>query len=117
MTYHPTRNLPAKDFKAYLPRDYRKKTVNLIVTETCHLHDVNWSGGTKNTYSLVRLADNESVTPRLDQYAPWENRYEGAKIPMQSGFLIICTGHFCGKERTATIHVHPADMPKLLETT
>jgi hypothetical protein len=56
----------------------------------------------------IRTADHLSVPH------PMDNEAEGARVALKPDHVIICTGHFCGKESMMTIYVHPANMPKLI---
>jgi hypothetical protein len=53
-------------------------------------------------------------TDKHNAVAPWENRAEGATIPIPQGHVVVSCGHFCGKPSMLSIYVHPVDMPKLL---
>lgn len=105
----------AKEFKRYLPASYRKRNVRIRAAETVGLYDLNWSGGTRSTYTVYTI-DGQMVsdTSRYSALHPWDNKAEGTKLPIPEGFLVVMTGHFCGKESTATLYVNPANMPKLL---
>ena len=46
--------------------------------------------------------------------APWENKAEGATVPVPQGHVVVQHGCFCGRPSILTITVHPADLPKLL---
>lgn len=94
---------------------YRKRKVVVHAAETVTLYNLNWDGGSRNVYSAVRLADMATDTKAtFGRPAPWENPYEGAKVPLAPGLAIAKTGTFCGKPSTLCLYVHPADMPKLL---
>jgi hypothetical protein len=95
--------------------EYRRKKVWVYVAETVTLHDLNWCGGTRMQYRGATL--NGQFAGSADKHnavAPWENRAEGATIPIPQGHVVVSCGHFCGKPSMLSIYVHPADMPKLL---
>ena len=105
----------AKEFRKFLPADYRKRDVYIRAADSVTLIDLNWSGGTRSIYS-IRTIDGAWVndTSRYSALAPWSNRAEGVKLPIPAGFVVVETGYFCGKPMTATICVHPSNMPQLL---
>lgn len=109
---------PAKEFKGILyatAGKYKKRTVRVVATESVHISDLNWSGGTRSSYRACTL-DGRPVG-NLDKYhrpAPWNNPAEGQTLPTVPGTVVVEFGYFCGKESVATIYVHPSDMPKLL---
>lgn len=86
--------------------------------EKVGLHDLNWSGGTRMVYTVYTLdGQRVSDTARYSVLAPWNNRAEGVQLPIPEGFVVVETGCFCGRDSTAVLHVHPANMPKLLPGT
>lgn len=107
---------PASEFKGFMRSvGCKKRNVSVQAAEKVTLCDLNWSGGTKSTYSIFTL-DGKPVsdTSRYSALAPWVNHAEGATIPLPQGFIIVRHGWFCGKESVPTIYVHPADMPCIL---
>lgn len=95
---------------------YRRKKVSIKASETVTFNDLNWSGGTRSEYRAVSLDGSQvgGSTLPYSARAPWDNPAEGASVPVPQGFAVIQGGCFCGKESMLTIHVNPADMPKLL---
>lgn len=94
---------------------YRRKKVRVVATETVTLHDLNWSGGTRNEYCAVYLRDGKvKKAPMLGNPHPMENEYEGARIAMRPDILIISTGVFMGKPAMMTIFCHPDNFPYLI---
>jgi hypothetical protein len=100
--------------KATFP-NYRKRTVYVKVTEKVTLRDLNWSGGTRSEYRACTI-DGRPIENKVNMSgpAPWNNPYEGKEIDLPVGALIVEGGHFCGKQRTLYINVHPDNMPKLI---
>lgn len=94
---------------------YRKRKVYLRASETVTLQELNWSGGSRSEYNTCTL-DGRAIGSTLPYSAvvPWENKAEGATLPIPSGMACVRGGFFCGKESTLTIIVNPADMPKYL---
>jgi len=76
------------------------------------LYDLNWSGGTKSDYIVIKL-DTLEIKP-VNALAPWLEYKEGMKIIVPSGFMIVSHNHFCGSDMRLTFYVNPVDAPKLL---
>lgn len=111
----PTKSVP---FIRKLFPDYKRRDIRIVPTEKVSFYDLNWSGGTRQSYSLVRLADEATLSlAHWSQAAPWDNPMEGATMDMKPGFLVVRTGFFCGKPSMLTIHVHPSNLTPLLPTT
>ena len=106
---------PAKQFKRFLPRDYKKRDVVIIENGKVTLHDLNWSGGTRLTYTVLD-ADGGPIsdTKKYSDMAPWENPAEGVTLPIPLGAIVVCTGHFCGKTAIAYIYANPGFVQKEL---
>jgi hypothetical protein len=115
MSIHTLRDEPA--LAAFVRRalpDYRKHKVIINVATSLELHDTYWSGGTRASYMAYDLATGASRG--APQYAPpqFGGPRTSPRVEIPEGVVIIQTGYFCGKVATATIHVHPSNMPKLL---
>lgn len=95
---------------------YRKRQVSVVAASSVCLHDLNWSGGTRSSYTAVDLSTMGVVggSSRYAAMAPWSNPAEGATLPIPEGFAVVRTGFFCGRELTATVYVNPANLQKLL---
>ena len=120
MTYVPPVTVPTKSvvlIKRLFPI-YRKRDVCIQVSNKVTFSDLNWSGGSRSTYTLVRLDDNATMSlAGWSTLAPWANPYEGAEFEMRPGFLVVQTGHFCGKESRMRIYVHPSNLTPMLQST
>ena len=73
-----------------------------------------WSGGSRDTYSAVRLSDGAGVAFPGQQAAPWDNRRIDRPIEMQPGIVVVCHTIFCGKDLGLRLYVHPADAAPML---
>jgi hypothetical protein len=94
---------------------YRKTKVVVRASEAVTLYDLNWSGGTRNEYKACTVAGEAAgSTAKYNACHPWSNPAEGQRMPIPKGMLVVEGGYFCGRERTLTLHVNPADMPKSL---
>lgn len=114
--------IPTKDVRSIAKLiEYRKRKIVIAPVTSVTLRGLNWSGGTRYEYTFMNLqaalqGDESAVkTPEFSIAPPWDNPAEGAEIQLEPGQAIVSHGHFCGKAMTATIYVHPSDMPKNLE--
>ena len=94
---------------------YRKHRVNIDLSGSVTLHDLNWSGGTRSEYKACTKIGKDAAAPDLNSPAPWDNKFEGKTIDIPLGFVVVRGGHFCGKQSTLTIYVNPNDAPKWFE--
>jgi len=105
----------AKDLPFARALGYRRRSARIIAQETVTFLNVNWSGGTKYEYHLVRLVDMETKSlAMLGDPAPWNNPAAGAKVAIQPGTVVVQAGWFCGKPAEMTVYVHPDNMARLL---
>ncbi len=95
--------------------EYRGRRFVIEARETVTLHDLNWSGGTRNQYRTATL-DGQAVgqSDRYNRMAPWENPAEGCTLQIPSGFVVVCRRQFQGRERPLAIYAHPRDLAALL---
>lgn len=107
----------AKNFKSIcLMLGYRRQKVRVIPTEAVRLTNLNWDGGTKNTYHSCDLVTGLVKSgAHLGQPHPWDNENEGARVAIPTNMAVIRTGFFMGKESLMEIYVRPENMPSLLE--
>lgn len=104
--------LPAKLFRKYLPSHYTKRDVYVKLTDKVSLYNLNWDGGSRYTYTALTI-DGGRVAGSTEKYsmmAPWNNPAEGMTMPVPSGYVVVQTGHFCGKQATAYLYVNPLDV-------
>lgn len=95
--------------------EYRKRKVCIEVTRTVKFYDLNWSGGTKNTYRACTV--NGNLIPskvNMNSPAPWNNQFEGREVEIPKNVVVVCFSYFCGQIVTMTIHVHPDNVPAQL---
>lgn len=94
---------------------YKGRKVAIRPVESVWFHDVNWSGGSRNQYRACTLDGRPTEKqPDTGARAPWDNPYDGLRVPTAQGFCIVEHCMFCGKDLGLRIYVHPSDMPKLL---
>ena len=94
--------------------NYKKHKAFFNVASSLTLHGTYWDGGSRSTYTAVRLADGFSLG--APQYAPpqFGGPREAPIVLIPVGVAIVETGTFCGKPATASVTVNPADVAKLL---
>lgn len=78
------------------------------------VYDLNWGGGTRNQYKLVKLGNFECRD--FPSFTPWANPIEGENFPMRQGYVLVEHSIFQGKNCGITIYAHPADGTKALAT-
>ena len=107
--------LPATEFRSICSQlGYRRRKVRVQATESVMLTDLNWSGGTRNTYHGLDIESGAIATAsQLSRPHPMDNEAEGARVALAPGKAIIRTGVFLGKEAMMVIYVHPSNMPRL----
>lgn len=95
--------------------EYKGRKFLVRASEQVTFSDLNFSGGTRNQYRACAI-DGASVESKfnMNSPAPWANPFEGKRIELPAGFLIVEHSVFCGQDCGLTIYANPADMPKLL---
>ena len=94
---------------------YRKRMVRIYATTEVRFSDLNWSGGTRAEYRACTINGRPlSSAYDMSAPAPWANPFEGKTVGLPVGAVIVEGGHFCGKEATLRINVHPENMPKFI---
>jgi hypothetical protein len=92
--------------------EYTGRKISVEFTETVHIHNTNWSGGSRNEYVAVNMESSE--VSELPEYAPWSNPVEGATVTLPTGAIIACHMMFCGHDLGIRIYANPSLAPKLL---
>ena len=91
---------------------YRGRRVTLEADETLDVRSY-WDGGSRDYFVFVRLADRKTLA--MPPQSPYDRQIRGAEVaPIPPGFVCVEKSIFCGKDVGITIHVNPADMPKML---
>lgn len=104
---------------AHLKGGYTGKTFRAEVTETVTIPAEAglWSGGSRETYQAIELATGRSIAASDNVSAPWDKERKDQRIALRSGFAVVKSTMFCGKDLGLTFFVHPADAVKLLPPT
>jgi hypothetical protein len=94
---------------------YKGRKFSLRVAKSVTLHDLNWSGGSRNEYRACALDGRAAGTSeRYAAMAPWENPAEGCELPIQPGFVVLCRSVFQGRESGIMLYAHPDDVAHIL---
>ena|SRR3990167_3835250 len=93
---------------------YKKRLAFFTVAETVELNGTYWDGGSRSTYTAVRLADGFALG--APQYDPpqFGGPRQAPTVAIPTGVAIVETGIFRGKTATAQVTISPADAAKLL---
>jgi hypothetical protein len=91
--------------------EYNGRKITLEFTDHIIPWDLNWGGGTRNTYTFLN-ARGESK--RYRPAAPWCEMSEGKRVELQPDVVVVEHSIFCGHDTGLTIYAHPALAPKLL---
>jgi hypothetical protein len=108
--------LEPKQVPSYLRGSYSGRQFKAVVAETVTIPaDAGlWSGGTRATFRIVRLADGADARLSMEAAAPWDDRRVERVIPLRGGIAVIEHSMFCGKDMGLTIYVHPENAAALL---
>lgn len=88
----------------------------VYVCESVHVPATagTWSGGTREVYCAVRLADGR-VLPVSDTIsAPWNESRQDRVYKLEPGIAVAVTGSFCGKNAGLTIFARQEDIAPAL---
>lgn len=72
-----------------------------------------WSGGSREEYTVVRLADGKTVSPVDHNAAPWDKRSD-LKVSITPGLMVVKHSMFCGKDTGLTFYIHPDNVTAML---
>lgn len=95
--------------------DYTGRKFRVEAVESVLFSDLNYSGGTRNQFRACTI-DGQSIESKfnLNQPPPWANPFEGKRVELPAGAVVVEHSMFCGKDCGLTIYVNPADMPRTL---
>jgi hypothetical protein len=103
---------------ATLRQGYGGKKFEAVVTSevTIPADAGLWSGGSRDLYSAVRLADGSSIEFPGQSAAPWDRGRTDRKITLEPGIVVKCHTYFSGKDLGLTFYLHPSDAAPMLPT-
>ena len=101
---------------AHLKAGYNGKTFRAVVTDSLTIPSQagTWSGGSRETYSAIELATGKAVSASDNASAPWSETRADKTVTLRSGFAVVKSIMFQGKDLGLTFYVHPDDAVKLL---
>lgn len=110
--YHlDKKDVPANLRAGYSGNKFKAQTVtSLTIRSDAGL----WSGGTRDFYYMIRLADGATCSFPGHQNAPWNKERTDKEISIDPGFAIVRHSHFCGTDMGLEFFVNPADIVKLV---
>ena len=73
-----------------------------------------WSGGSRDTYSLVEFETGREMAASDNMSAPWNPGRKDREIELKPGFCVVEHSIFCGRDMGLTFYVHPDNAAKLL---
>lgn len=94
--------------------EYRGRKIKARVSHKVTFCNLNWDGGIRSEYRIVRLEDGERLGVPGNQNAPWNNPMEGQILDIPAGFVVVELAHYRGND-SLYLTVHPDNAAKLLE--
>jgi len=109
-------HLDKKDVPASLRAGYsgNKFKAQAVTSLTIGSDAGLWSGGTRDFYYMIRLADGATCDFPGQQSAPWNSARADKDVSIDPGFAIVRHSHFCGSDMGLEFFVNPADIVKLV---
>jgi hypothetical protein len=102
--------VPAQLRQGYAGRKFQAKVCEEV---TIPMDAGLWSGGSRDTYRVVRFEDGATIEPMRNQ-APWDKSRQDIPVKLAPGIAVIEHTIFCGKDLGLTFYVHPENARKLL---
>lgn len=73
-----------------------------------------WSGGTRESFSLIDLATGQTYPNRIESLSPFNGVRRELTIDLDPGMAIVRHSVFCGKDMGLEFFIHPDNAPALL---
>lgn len=73
-----------------------------------------WSGGTRESYSLISLETGQAYPNRMEGLSPFGNQRKEITIDLDPGMAIVRHSVFCGKDMGLEFFIHPDNAPAFL---
>jgi len=90
-------------FPSYKGRKFFVQVVNEVT-----LCNLNWDGGSRDEYRIVRLSDMKTADlSSINMPAPWNNKFEGNRLVLSEGYAVVRHSIFCGHDSGLGIFVLP----------
>ena len=109
-------HLDPEQIPARLARGYtgRKFKARIAESFTIPGHAGNWSGGSRQTYTIVRIADGASLPGSDNSSAPWDESRKDIVVALEPGVAVVEHGIFNGKDMGLTFHINATDAAPML---
>lgn len=102
--------------KAAFPK-YAKHKAWYVVAEDCTISGTYWDGGSRSEYVAVDLTTKRSAgAPHYDP-PQFGGPVRDPQCAIPEGVAIVKAGTFCGKQATACVYIHPANVQRFLTVT
>lgn len=105
---HDVWHVAGKAFPEYTGRKFSVEYADKFTA-----HDLNWGGGTRNSYSAVNL-DTGEVNSTGPIPAPWAHSSEGKTHSIPLRWAVVVHSFFCGKDVGLRVIVNKEDGVKWL---
>jgi hypothetical protein len=73
-----------------------------------------WDGGSRDSYSAIRIADGAGVPFPGQDAAPWDATRVAREVALVPGICVVEHSIFCGKDMGLRFYLHPADAAPML---
>lgn len=73
-----------------------------------------WSGGSRDTFQVIRLADGAALDAVQHSAAPWDASRREIEVRLVPGIAVVEHSMFRGSDMGLTFYVHPDNAAKLL---
>jgi hypothetical protein len=73
-----------------------------------------WSGGSRDMYYAIRLADGRQISISGENRAPWDKSRQDWQLTIEPGIAVVRHSMVCGKDMGLTFFVNAADAAALL---
>lgn len=92
---------------------YSGRKWQIRVSESVDVNNTQWSGGTRNSYVIVKLEDGQSMHVRDPR--PWpESMSDVGRVAIPVGCAVLEHAIFCGKDLGVRIFLRPENATKML---
>jgi hypothetical protein len=73
-----------------------------------------WSGGSRDTYTIVRLSDGAAIQGSDNMSSPWDQSRRDRTVTLEPGVAVVEHTIFQGKDLGLTFYIHPSDAAAML---
>lgn len=109
-----TIHLSRRDMLPAIAKHFDAREYAVEFTETVHLSDGYWSGGSKSEYCGVNLATGDRLDCGGVEFGNPFTHPDQPIVRLLPGYAVVKTGWFCGKKVRPTVYLHPDNAAKLL---